>query len=303
MTTPLLVLAPLRDRAEGPDGPLLAAFAAHRDEAAFRSLLGRHGPLVWAVARRHALDRHAAEDAFQATFFALARAAARLDPGRFAVGPVPGAAAALAASEARPAAWVGRVTTFAAVAVAAGLGVVWVAPPLPAPRVAGQTPTASDAAPAAAPVDRTDSFGDPLPVGAVLRLGSIGFRAAELAGVGVRPSGEIVGVAESLALYVWPADGRGQPKLIPLPGYPDPGAWRAISPDARFAAGYQTQAKSFVIWDLTGDRPALRRPRSRQPSWHGLGGRWPAGTGTPRPRPHGSWRTGRRRRSPCCGRS
>ena len=64
------------------DGPLLAAFAAARDEAAFDALVRRHGPLVWAVAARHAADRPSAEDAFQATFLTLARVAARLDPAR-----------------------------------------------------------------------------------------------------------------------------------------------------------------------------------------------------------------------------
>src|SRR5215213_7962842 len=78
------VLVQLRDRPGGPaepaDGLLLAAFAAGRDAAAFDALVRRHGPLVWAVAARHAADRHAAEDAFQATFLTLARVAGRLNP-------------------------------------------------------------------------------------------------------------------------------------------------------------------------------------------------------------------------------
>lgn len=34
------------------DAQLLAAFINHRDEAAFASLLKRHGPMVWGVCRR-----------------------------------------------------------------------------------------------------------------------------------------------------------------------------------------------------------------------------------------------------------
>jgi RNA polymerase sigma factor (sigma-70 family) len=63
---------------DGPgvsDGDLLDRFRTARDEAAFELLVYRHGPMVWAACRRLLSDRHAAEDAFQATFLALARKA------------------------------------------------------------------------------------------------------------------------------------------------------------------------------------------------------------------------------------
>ncbi len=62
--------------ADGPaDAALLARFARDRDEAAFELLVWRHAAMVLAVCRAVLRDHHAAEDACQATFLALARKA------------------------------------------------------------------------------------------------------------------------------------------------------------------------------------------------------------------------------------
>jgi membrane fusion protein (multidrug efflux system) len=63
------------------DGQLLERFANGRGEpreAAFAALVERHGAFVLRVCRSFLRDEHAAEDAFQATFLALARKAGSL---------------------------------------------------------------------------------------------------------------------------------------------------------------------------------------------------------------------------------
>jgi RNA polymerase sigma-70 factor (ECF subfamily) len=71
---------------EVSDALLLERFVEQWDQAAFRDLVLRHGPMVLGVCRRILRDPHAAEDAFQVTFLLLVRKAASVRK-RESVGP------------------------------------------------------------------------------------------------------------------------------------------------------------------------------------------------------------------------
>src|SRR5262249_29898323 len=64
-----------RDGGQLTDAQLLERFVLARDEAAFESLLWRHGPMVLALCRRLLRHRHDAEDAFHAAFLVFFREA------------------------------------------------------------------------------------------------------------------------------------------------------------------------------------------------------------------------------------
>jgi RNA polymerase sigma factor (sigma-70 family) len=68
------------------DAELVGRYAEHRDAAAFEVLVWRHGPMVWATCCRVLRHQHDVEDAFQATFLALARAAGSIGTRRAVAG-------------------------------------------------------------------------------------------------------------------------------------------------------------------------------------------------------------------------
>jgi RNA polymerase sigma-70 factor (ECF subfamily) len=85
------------------DRHLLERFVATRDEAAFATLVQRHGPMLLAVCRRLLPDAHEAEDAFQATFLVLVHKAGSIrQPER--LGPWLHGVACRTAAQARQAA-------------------------------------------------------------------------------------------------------------------------------------------------------------------------------------------------------
>ena len=66
------------DTSQATDTELLVRFEDGRDQGAFAEIVRRHGPMVLATTRRVLGNREDCSDAFQATFFALAKSVGRL---------------------------------------------------------------------------------------------------------------------------------------------------------------------------------------------------------------------------------
>jgi WD40 repeat protein len=100
---------------------------------------------------------------------------------------------------------------------------------------------------------RTDFYGDPLPDGAVARLGTVKFRLPRVESVGFRSTGELVAFTEKLELHVWPADGSPKATVTSLSDGKTYGSYLALAPNARFAAA--AMSRGIVVWDLSGNQP------------------------------------------------
>src|SRR5262245_17837383 len=97
-------LAAHRPSDERTDGELVRAFLTHNDQAAFETVVRRHGSMVLNLCRRRLANLQDAEDAFQATFLLLARRPASIRKRESLAGWLHGVAYRMAAHIRRAAA-------------------------------------------------------------------------------------------------------------------------------------------------------------------------------------------------------
>jgi RNA polymerase sigma factor (sigma-70 family) len=193
---------------------------------------------------------------------ALARAEASALPARALSGP---SAAARTLAQALQVPVAGKFKAVLALLLAvcvAGLGLAaahsFTAPPVPAPKEAG---------PAAARPAR-DALGDPLPPGALLRLGSIRLRHFSTAQcVAYAPDGKLLASGGwDRAVRLWdPATGKERGQLLGLKGWVNA---LAFSPDGRFLAGVGFE-QAICLWDIKTGK-VVRRLTGHQGNVHTL---------------------------------
>jgi RNA polymerase sigma factor (sigma-70 family) len=164
-----------------------------------------------------------------------------------------------AAALLRPSATGPLAVMFAVTAALLGAMVLAISSPLtgagsPAP----PSPKSSDSQSAPAPL--VDAFGDPLPPGAVARLGSVRFRTADFPKLlSVSPDGKrLVSATGHLdsRFAIWEADTGRLIREVQPRDYPKPEAIRWL-PDGRGLAAYKTGAKEYVVWEFTDPEAKL----------------------------------------------
>lgn len=122
---------------------------------------------------------------------------------------------------------------------------------------------------AADPPAKVDRYGDPLPAGALMRLGTLRNRAP-ITGFGIKKDGTVVTAGPAAEVRLWsPVEDRSDTPLpLPLKGPTTSNNYPQVSPDGKYVAACSTE-KVFV-WETPADAKAkpkelaafeLARPR------------------------------------------
>jgi WD40 repeat protein len=108
---------------------------------------------------------------------------------------------------------------------------------------------AAEPGPSKAPAPRTDLYGDPLPNGAIARLGSIRLRHAGLSDFVFLPGGQtVLSAGSDSVLRFWDIASGRQTRAVRLQGSAGQGGVVSLSPDGKtLAAG---DKERLVFWDV-----------------------------------------------------
>jgi WD40 repeat protein len=121
-------------------------------------------------------------------------------------------------------------------------------------------PPAVSAGPAEkGPAPRLDLYGDPLPDGAVARLGSVRFRHAGLSDYVFLPGGKAVLTSGSdRVLRFWDVGTGRQARAVQLQGRAGPARAVTLSPDGKLLAAHD--GSSVVLWDVASGKELKTLP-------------------------------------------
>ena len=178
-----------------------------------------------------------------------------------AVGETPSLAAPLAGGLLRP-----RVPARAALsAVLLVVGLAWGVGMLP-PMPEGGEPAASER-PAHGQIQRTDLYGDPLPEGALVRLGSLRLRHAGLSDFVLPPNGKTILSAGGSVVCSWDL-ATGRPvREIRLQGPAAPGLHGSLAPDGKLLV--KLHNNKLVVWETDSGKEIKQLPVEKE-DWSSL---------------------------------
>jgi RNA polymerase sigma factor (sigma-70 family) len=177
---------------------------------------------------------------------ALAETAVRMAPP-FTVATVTSAATTLASGFLRS--WLPmKLAMLSAVLLSAGLVAGGAVMQSPKPQ-SGEAAAPSAEKPAAErSAARTDLYGDPLPKGAIARMGSIQLRHTGLSDFLVLPDGKTILTAGDRVLHFWDMAAGKQVREVKLQGAAGPVGHATLSPDGKIVAALNQ--KQLVFWEV-----------------------------------------------------
>jgi RNA polymerase sigma factor (sigma-70 family) len=152
-----------------------------------------------------------------------------------------------------------------AVLLAAGLALGGTGMLLPKPAEEGPT-TASTGEPAAErPAPRTDLYGDPLPQGAIARMGSLQLRHANQSDFVVLPDNKTILTAGGRVVRFWNLATGKQVREVKLQGSFSPGRSATPSADGKILAGIDQN--QLVFWDIDSGKQIKTLPGPENVTW------------------------------------
>jgi WD40 repeat protein len=121
---------------------------------------------------------------------------------------------------------------------------------------------ATDDAPKKRPPPRTDLYGDPLPDGAVARLGSVRLRHAGLSDFVFLNGGKsILSAGSDRTLRFWDVATGQQTRAVKLQGLAGPGHVVTLSPDGKTLVAHDKE--KLVFWDVESGKEIKTLPGSK----------------------------------------